>query len=189
MSLVKGTDPRLLTVCKAVDFNELETDPYILVEMLQAMRIQGGGIGFSAPQMGWDIRLIVIGSPAGAPSEENPEGDLNERDSEFDQCFFNPEITEYSDKEVYMVEGCLSFPNLFIKIKRPEWIEVKWQTEEGSDVHEKCGGLTARVIQHEVDHLDGILYQTRANRYHLEKAKKELDKLTRMRKKNVSGDY
>ena len=67
-----------------------------------------------------------------------------------------------------MIEGCLSFPGLYIKVKRPDWIEIKWQTEEGSEVQEKCGGMTARVLQHEVDHLDGVLYQTRANRYHLE---------------------
>lgn len=186
--LVKGTDPILTKVCKPVDFNEIETDPYILVEMLQMMRVQGGGIGLAAPQAGWDMRLIVIGSPNKETSKDS-EDDESERDTEFDQCFFNPEITEYSDKEVYMIEGCLSFPGLFIKVKRPEWIELKWQTEEGSEVQEKCGGVTARVIQHEVDHLDGVLYQTRANRYHLEKAKKELEKLMRLRKKNEFGSY
>ena len=188
--LVKGTDSILTQVCKPVDFNNIETDPYILVEIMQAMRVEGGGVGLAAPQLGWDMRLIVIGSPnkaPSAPSEDSEEGE-SERDTEFDQCFFNPEITEYSDKEVYMIEGCLTFPELYIKVKRPDWIELKWETEEGSEVIEKCGGMTARVLQHEVDHLNGILYQTRANRFHLEKARKEVEKMKRLRKKNAGSN-
>ena len=188
--LVKGTDSILTQVCKPVDFNNIETDPYILVEIMQAMRVEGGGVGLAAPQLGWDMRLIVIGSPNKAPSassEDSEEGE-SERDTEFDQCFFNPEITEYSDKEVYMIEGCLTFPELYIKVKRPDWIELKWETEEGSEVTEKCGGMTARVLQHEVDHLNGILYQTRANRFHLEKARKEVEKMKRLRKKNAGSN-
>ena len=80
--LVKGTDPILTKVCTPVDFNEIETDPYILVEMLQAMRSEGGGVGLAAPQAGWDMRLIVIGAPNKEASKESESGEP-ERDTEF----------------------------------------------------------------------------------------------------------
>jgi peptide deformylase len=178
MALVKGNNPILTQVIKPFDFNESETDPYILVEILHKMRADGGGLGLAAPQVGWDMRLIVIGEPKDPDAKEGEE-----YSEEFNQCFFNPEITEYSTNEIYMVEGCLSFPGLYVKVKRPDWIEIKWETEEGTEVQEKCGGMTARILQHEVDHLNGVLYQTRANKYHLDKAKKEQEKLFRIRKK------
>jgi len=177
--LVNEDHPLLRKVIAPVDFNELDTDPYVLVEVMQRLRAEQGGLGLAAPQVGWDMRLLVIGEPRDPDSEKEGE-DYND---EFNQCFFNPEITEYSKNEVYMIEGCLSFPGLYIKVKRPDWIEIKWQTEEGSDVQEKCGGMTARILQHEVDHLNGVLYHSRANRYHLEQARKELAKVMRIRKK------
>ena len=182
-AFVKEGSEILTRVIKPFDFNETETDPYILVQILQRMRAEHGGLGLAAPQVGWDLRLIVIGEPKNTEAKEGEEFS-----EEFNQCFFNPEIIEYSDNEVYMVEGCLSFPGLFIKVKRPDWIEIKWETEEGSEVIEKCGGMTARILQHEVDHLEGILYQTRANRYHLGKARKEVEKMKRLRKKNAGSN-
>ena len=83
-----------------------------------------------------------------------------------------------------MIEGCLSYPGLFIKIKRPTYIVLTWENEEGNKCYEKFAGMTSRIIQHEVDHLDGITYLKRAGRYHLEQAKKELKKLQRVRKRN-----
>ena len=177
-TFVKEGSPILTRSAKPFDFNESETEPYVLAEVLQRMRAEGGGLGLAAPQVGWDMRMIVIGEP------RDPEAKEDEQYSdEFNQVFFNPEITEYSTNEEYMIEGCLTFPGLFIKVKRPDWIEIKWQTEEGSDVQEKCGGMTARILQHEVDHLNGVLFQTRANRFHLQQARKTLKESLRLRKK------
>ncbi len=183
-TFVKESNPILTREIAPFDFNNAETDPYILTAIMQRMRAEGGGLGLAAPQVGWDMRLIVIGEPKDPEAKEDEQ--YNE---EFNQVFFNPEITEYSTNEEYMIEGCLTFPGLFIKVKRPDWIEIKWQTEEGTDAQEKCGGMTARILQHEVDHLNGVLFQTRANRYHLEKARKELKKMNRLRKKNESGSH
>jgi peptide deformylase len=184
-TFVKEGSPILTRSAKPFDFNETETEPYVLAEVLQRMRAEGGGLGLAGPQVGWDTRIIVIGEPRDPEAKEDQE----QYSDEFNQVFFNPEITEYSTNEEYMIEGCLTFPGLFIKVKRPDWIEIKWQTEEGSEAHEKCGGMTARILQHEVDHLNGILFQTKANRYHLEKARKVQKESLRLRKKqqNVSS--
>ena len=82
-----------------------------------------------------------------------------------------------------MMEGCLSYPGLFVKIKRPTGIVMEWWTEEDTRCEERFEGMTSRILQHEVDHLNGVLYHSRANRYHLEQARKELAKVMRIRKK------
>ena len=85
-----------------------------------------------------------------------------------------------------MIEGCLSFPGLFVKVKRPESIVLQWETEEGSECTETFEGITSRILQHEVDHLDGITFIKRANRFHLEQARKQM-KLSARRKKKLEG--
>ena len=82
-----------------------------------------------------------------------------------------------------MVEGCLSFPNLFVKVKRPTEIILKWDTEEGSECEEKFVGMTSRILQHEIDHLNGITFLQRANRFHLQKAQKNRKLSDRRRNK------
>lgn len=90
---------------------------------------------------------------------------------------FNPRIVDVSPEEVYHEEGCLTFPGLFIKIKRPVHIKVRFQYPNGETVTEKFTGITARIFQHELDHLDGILFQMRANKIHLEQAENKLRRL------------
>ena len=82
-----------------------------------------------------------------------------------------------------MIEGCLSYPGLFVKVKRPTEIVLKWETEEGSECEEKFIGMTSRILQHEIDHLNGIIFLQRANRFHLEKAQKDRKLSDRRRNK------
>ena len=175
MLLVKETDPILFKRCDPFDFNEPIMDPYELVEGLHKIRRDGKGIGLAAPQVGLATQVLVIGM-----------GDFTtEGVSDYDQCFFNPVITRFSDETEVMIEGCLSFPDLVVKVKRPKDIEVTWYSEEGSECLQPFGGMTSRILQHEIDHLNGITFLKRAERYHLQKAQKDRKMLLRHRKKTL----
>jgi len=91
----------------------------------------------------------------------------------------NPKIIDVSSEMVTLEEGCLSHPNLFVKIKRPKFIKVRFTHPDGTTETKKFDGITARVFQHEMDHLNGILHTKRANRYHLDQAKKLAEKINR----------
>ena len=176
MKLVKETNSILYKRCDPFDFNEPIIDPYQLVDQLHKIRREGKGVGLAAPQVGLATQVLVIGM-----------GDFTtEGVSDYDQCFFNPVITRFSDETIVMIEGCLSFPDLVVKVKRPKDIEVTWYSEEGSEVSQSFGGMTSRILQHEIDHLDGITFIKRADRYHLHKAQKDRKMLERYRKRQNS---
>ena len=173
MKLVEETNLILRQKCDPFDFNEPIMDPYELVEGLHKVRKEGKGIGLAAPQVGLATQVLVIGM-----------GDFKtEGVSDYDQCFFNPVISRFSDETEVMIEGCLSFPDLIVKVKRPKDIEVTWYSEEGSEVSQSFGGMTSRILQHEIDHLNGITFLKRADRYHLHKAQKDRKMLERYRKR------
>jgi len=173
MKLVEETNPILRKKCTPFDFNDPVMDPYELVDALHKMRREGRGIGLAAPQVNIDSRVLVIGM--GNFDTEGTE--------DFNQCFFNPKIISTDGQNTYMIEGCLSFPELFVKVKRPENITLEWYSEEGSVCNERFTGITSRIIQHELDHLDGITFLQRATRFHLEKAKKNRKYTKRRREK------
>ena len=106
-------------------------------EMLNFMRTHGG-IGLAAPQVG--IKRRIIGADIG----ENPVS------------IVNPEIVSFSDWD-FMTEGCLSLPGVNVDIQRMSYLEVRGQNPRGKDIYIKTDGLPARVLQHEIDHLNGVL--------------------------------
>lgn len=163
MKLLTEGNPELFKKSEPFDFDNPVMDPYELGEGLHKVRLDGPGIGLAATQVGIHTRVFVIGHG----------------DEESKQIFFNPEIIEYSDQLVLMEEGCLSFPKLFIKVKRPETIAMTFYTEEGTKCAAEVVGITARVVQHEIDHLDGVTMLQRANGYHKTKALKDRAKLIR----------
>jgi peptide deformylase len=142
---------------------------------MHKVRKLDGGIGLAAPQVGIETRVIVIGM--GSLQTEGTE--------EFSKAFFNPEITEFNEKQEYMVEGCLSYPGLFVKVKRPTEITFTYEDEDGTKFYDHLSGITARIVQHEIDHLDGITFDTKANRIHLQKAKKDRKLSGRYKKRNA----
>jgi peptide deformylase len=93
---------------------------------------------------------------------------------------------DYSEETIYLEEGCLSYPNLYIKVKRPSTIKIRYTEPNGNTLTTKFSGLTARAVLHEFDHMEGITYMQRANRIHLEQAKKN-KKLGKLPK--VSTNY
>ncbi len=114
-------------------------------EMIDSMRT-GEGIGLAAPQIGVRLRVIVV--EADAVGEEALEP----------RVLVNPEIVEFSDTEVAYEEGCLSIPEVRADVVRPDEIRLRYRTLAGEPVEERAAGLYARVLQHEIDHLDGRLF-------------------------------
>lgn len=155
--LVPKTDPILKEKIPKFDFSNPPIDPVELAHILTQTMLQKNGLGLSAPQIGLPYRAFVIRS--------NPI-----------ICCFNPFIVDRTSDMVYLDEGCLTFPNLFVKIKRPSAIKIRYTEPNGNVVTNKYTGMTSRAIQHECDHLEGILFTTRANSYHLEQSRKKLKK-------------
>lgn len=116
------------------------------------------GIGLAANQVGIPYRIFSM--------RADPQNFV---------CF-NPKIIQPSDEEIILEEGCLSFPGLIVKVKRPRHIRVRFTTPNGDTRTEMFTGMSARIFQHELDHIDGKLYFNRASRYHREIAMKKWKK-------------
>ena len=152
--IVKYPDPILTTPTVPYDFENPQVDAGELSQVLMHVMNHFDGVGLSANQIGKNLAVMCLrGSP------EN-------------LVCFNPKIVYYSDEEVTMEEGCLSVPGVTLKIKRPKSIRVRFQTPSGTTQTSTFDGLTARIFQHEYDHLNGIIFINKANRYHRDKAMK-----------------
>ena len=121
------------------------------------------GIGLAANQVGIAKRVFVMGS-------NNIEG--------FPAPFavFNPIITEASSELVLDDEGCLSYPGLFLKVKRPSWIVAQYQDSQGNTKEIRADGYLSKCFQHEYDHLNGVCFVDRVSQMKLNLAMKKLRK-------------
>ncbi len=119
----------------------------LVKDMLQTM-YSADGIGLAAPQVGVNKQLIVIDCEPDKP--ENPP-----------LVLINPKITRYSSQTCNSDEGCLSIPGVYLEVNRPEAIEVSFKDEQGKPRKLQTAGLLARVIQHEMDHLNGVMFVDR----------------------------
>ncbi|WP_297091661.1 peptide deformylase [uncultured Draconibacterium sp.] len=108
------------------------------------------GVGLAAPQVGMPIRMFVIDASAGADQEPELEN--------FKKVFINPQIIETKGDEWTMNEGCLSLPEIREDVSRPDEVTLKYQDENFTEHLETFKGFAGRVIQHEYDHLEGILF-------------------------------
>jgi len=171
MNLVYDPHPALYKVAEPWDFENPLMDAGELVYRMQKIRKSSNGIGLAAPQVDLNTRVIVLGMG-----------------EDIEHAFFNPsyEIVEEEGNE-YMIEGCLSFPNYYISIKRPKAIKLTYYEADGTKVENQPTGITARIIQHETDHLDGLVFTKRASMYHLNKAKREVKRLERIKKREIKN--
>ncbi|MDQ1284022.1 MAG: peptide deformylase [Patescibacteria group bacterium] len=112
----------------------------LILDMLETMEKAGNALGLAAPQVGKSVRLCII----------KLDGKTH--------IFINPKIKSKSWKKETSEEGCLSFPGKFIPIKRHRKVKVKAQDREGNEIVIKADGMFSRALQHEIDHLDGILF-------------------------------
>ena len=140
-------DPILRKVAQPIDEN-FERLPEFVEDMFETM-YHSDGVGLAAPQIGRSIRIFVVDASTAAEDEPELEG--------FKKAFINPEILERTGDNWVMNEGCLSLPEIREDVTRPEHIKIKYLDENLVEHVEEFGGFAARVIQHEYDHLEGVL--------------------------------
>ena len=129
----------------------------LLDDMVETMR-DAPGVGLAAPQIGLSERIIVV------EYFERPEDEEKEDAPKKVWALLNPEIVKSSEETVMGVEGCLSIPGLVGEVERHTSIQVKGLNRHGKPVKIKAEGWLARIFQHEIDHLNGILFPDRATR-------------------------
>ncbi len=140
---------------KARTVTLFDSDLQTLIEdMIETLR-DAPGVGLAAPQVGKSDRLIVV---------EYPEDDELEDSPKKLYVVVNPEVKEASEETEMGIEGCLSIPNLHGEVERTIAVIVKGQTRRGQAIKIKAQGWLARIFQHEIDHLNGIVFTDRATK-------------------------
>lgn len=162
-------DPMVYQVVDKFDFSNTLVDPIKIADDLAQTVISNDALGLAANQAGLPYRAFAI------------------RAEKIIVCF-NPIIVDSSEETVYLEEGCLSFPGLILKIKRPESIKVRYTEPNGNVVTTKFSGITSRVYQHELDHLDGIVYQRRASTLEINRGLQKKKKRDRSAKRRISNE-
>lgn len=142
------------------DYQDLET---LIEDMFETMAVSDG-VGLAAPQIGKSIRLFVIDATPMAEDDASLEG--------FKKVFINPKIVDYSGEKWGFVEGCLSLPEIREEVFRTSKVRIEYYDENWQFHSEEYDGVKARIIQHEYDHLEGILF---------------VDLLSPLRKKMLKG--
>ena len=172
--IVEVPDPRLREISKPVEGvdDELRT---LVADMFETM-YEAPGIGLAAIQVGVPKRVLVIDLQE--PEEEGGEPVRDPR------VFINPEILQTSDHDVPYTEGCLSVPDQYAEVDRPDRIRARWMELDGQVREEEIEGLLATCLQHEMDHLNGVLFID-----HLSRLKKSMAirKLTKPKKTKASA--
>ena len=167
--IVEVPDPRLREISKPVEAVDAEVRA-LVADMFETM-YEAPGIGLAAIQVGVPLRILVIDLQEPA----NPE-DPESKPVRDPRVFINPEIVEHSDHDVPYLEGCLSVPDQYAEVDRPDRIRARWLDLDGKPRDEEIAGLLATCLQHEMDHLNGVLFID-----HLSRLKREmiLKKLTK----------
>jgi peptide deformylase len=151
--LLKETAPILRVPCEHFNFSDPPCDPVELAFDLNETMVANDGLGLSANQIGLPYRVFVIRS-----EETNPT------------ALFNPVIVAISDKMISLKEGCLSFPLLYLNIKRPEWVRVRYTNQYGETETKRFMGITCRVVLHEYDHMQGKVFTQAASKFEADRA-------------------
>lgn len=130
------------------NFDNTDIDPIQLEKDMLDFMYKSNGIGLAANQVGLKVRMFVMGH------KDNPE---------LGQAFFNPVVLENTETIEDLEEGCLSFPKIFVKIKRPTAIKARWQTSKGEFKESIFSGYDCKCFLHELDHLEGIVFKDRVS--------------------------
>lgn len=176
-------DPVLKTKAKEItpDYPKLKE----LIDNMFDTMYGAHGVGLAAPQVGLSIRLFVVDASPMADDEEYTEEEVNQLKN-FKKVFINPQITEETGIEWDFNEGCLSIPDVREDVKRKSALSITYQDENFVLHTENYEGVAARIIQHEYDHIEGILFTDKLSPF-----KKRLlkGKLTNISKGNIKVDY
>jgi peptide deformylase len=163
MKLVKFPNDILKKTMPEFDF-EGELDPRVIEKEMIELMVKERGIGLAANQVGIEARVIAI-FPRDTSLEMGPF------------ALFNPEIMEISEEEIEGIEGCLSFPDLVLPIKRPRMVVVQYLDSEQNICIIELKDTDARCLLHEMEHLDGVCFIDKISKLKVEMARKKLAKL------------
>ena len=185
LEILEVPDPRLKQVSKPVE--TFDDDLKTLVDDMFETMYAAHGIGLAAIQVGVPIRLLVIDLQEPDENAEPVECGHDHGDGEGKhthqpiknnpRIFVNPEILEPAEELANYQEGCLSVPEIYADVERPATCRVRWQDLEGKTHEEDMQGMMATCIQHEMDHLEGILFIDHLSRLKRNMALKKLKKL------------
>jgi len=179
--IIEVPDPRLKTVSTPVEAFDAELKA-LVSDMFETM-YAANGIGLAAIQVGVPLRVLVIDlqpeDPDAEPEVCNHGGHehTHHPTKREPQVFVNPEILDPAEELNTYQEGCLSVPDIYADVDRPKACRVRWQDVEGNLHEEEMEGLMATCIQHEMDHLEGVLFIDHLSRLKRNMALKKLEKL------------
>jgi len=160
VELIKFTDPALRKIPETFDFETGNAKELADTLWEESRRLRG--LGLSANQVGIDSKVFVMGV-----DEKNRKN------------VFNPQVISVSKDTELAREGCLSYPGLWLSVKRPKEVTLSYQTVDGTHVVETFVGLQARIAQHEFDHMEGLNFSDHVSQLKLDMALKSLNKRAR----------
>ena len=183
LPIVAYGDPVLRKVASPIDadYPELET----LISNMKETMYNASGVGLAAPQIGKAIRLFLIDASPFADDEDLSEKDRSSLKT-FNKVFINAKIIKEEGEEWVFNEGCLSIPDVREDVARHEKITIEYQDEDFKTHTEVLDGLTARVFQHEYDHIEGILFTDKLSSLKKRILKKKLENIS---KGKIRADY
>jgi len=183
LPIVAYGDPVLRKSCKAIDKDYPKLSE--LIENMWETMYNANGVGLAAPQIGLAVRIFLVDTNAFADDDSLTDTEKKEL-TDFKRVFINAVIDEEVGKDWAFNEGCLSIPDVREDVTRKDTITISYMDEKFNKKTEIFDGLRARVIQHEYDHIEGILFTDK-----LSSLKKRLLKkrLTNISKGNIKIDY
>jgi peptide deformylase len=175
--------PVLRKTAIAIDSNYLEL-PNLLDNMFETMD-NAYGVGLAAPQIGLAIRLFIVDTTPFSNNEDLSEEERKQLNG-FKKVFINARITKEEGEEWSFNEGCLSIPNVREDVSRPSIVHITYQDDQFNTYNEVYEGLIARVIQHEYDHIEGVLFTDKISTFKKAFIKKKLQNIMEGK---VNADY
>ena len=170
LPIIETPDPRLRTISAPVAAVTDEVRA-LIADMFETM-YAANGIGLAAIQVGVAQRLLVI--------DLQEEVDAEDKPVRCPRVFINPEIVSASDELKIYSEGCLSVPEMFADVERPARVRLRWLDADGQSHEEELNDLLSTCIQHEMDHLNGVLFIDHLSRLKRDMLLRKLDKLRRL---------
>jgi len=168
--------PILRQVAKEITAEEYPNIKTLVADMFDTM-YKSDGMGLAAPQIGKSIRIFVV--DATSLADEDPSL------TDFKKVFINPKIQLLGEESIVMNEGCLSLPKIREDVDRNNRIRLTFNDEDWNFHEEEFNGLKARVIQHEYDHLDGVLFIDRINPLRRKLLKGKLNDITHLKVNDI----
>lgn len=164
MELLLRTWPDPALTARAAPVEAFDAELAARVERMFEVMYASEGVGLAAPQVGWSARLLVL----------NPSGSREDRSGEL--VVVNPRVVKHWGRSVAQ-EGCLSFPEIFVDVSRPAGVRLQWQGLDGAAREADLADFPARIVQHELDHLEGVLLVHRMSAVDRIRWRRELSQL------------